>query len=111
MRSSLIVILLTVASTSALSGCGGAGSTVNPAPATGASRASVALRSGNAILSDRARNLVYVSDQLQKAVLAFPAGENSHNPGPVQTISFSVYPEGVWVDRHGNLYVGLFQQS
>jgi hypothetical protein len=55
----------------------------------------------------RARDLVYVSDQLQKAVLAFPAGEGAQNPPPAQTLHLGIIPEGVWVDRAGILYVAI----
>lgn len=84
-----------------VAGCSGSGATMAPV----AQRANVGLPNG-------ALNLVYVADQLQKAVLAFPAGERAQNPPPVQTISFSgVYPEGVWVDRQANLYVALSAQG
>jgi sugar lactone lactonase YvrE len=53
------------------------------------------------------RNLVYVSDQLQKTIAAFPASEHAPNPAPAQTLSVGVIPEGVWVDRAGIVYVAL----
>ncbi len=90
---------------SSLSGCAGAGTPGMPtagvlAPAS----------SGNAA-APRSQRLVYVSDQLQKSVLAFPAGERARDPEPAMTISFGVIPEGVWVDRHGILYVALSGQT
>jgi sugar lactone lactonase YvrE len=93
-----VVPLIALASTLSLSGCGGAGSTMDPALAS------------HPLESSTTRNLVYVSDQLQKAVLVFPAGERVKNPSPVQTIRFGVIPEGLWVDRGGNLYVALSGQ-
>jgi len=91
-------------STSALSGCGGGSSIPQSAPGG-------SIQSLRTSMAPRSRNVVYVSDQLQKAVLAFPAGEGAKNPPPVQTLNLGVIPEGVWVDRKGVLYVGLFAQS
>jgi sugar lactone lactonase YvrE len=89
----------------ALAGCSGAGSTVSPSGGGESTR--------TAPMSTQpagARGLVYVSDQLQKSVLAFPAGKHANNPAPALTISLGVITQGVWVDRHGILYVGLSGQ-
>lgn len=107
MRLNLVAMLLIAVSATALPGCGAAGPAITPAPET----ASAGFRSANAALSGGARNLVYVSDQLQKAVLAFPASERAKNPNPVETLSLGVIPEGVWVDRNGILYVGVSGHS
>lgn len=88
-----------------LAGCGGAGTTVTP---TGPN---TSVRSAPAIAPDRLQNLVCVSDQLQKAVLAFPASERAQNPPPKKTLNFGVITEGVWVDRNGILYVALSGQT
>lgn len=56
------------------------------------------------------RNVLYVSDQLDKAVLAYPSSEKLNNPSPVETIQFNVIPEGLWVDRAGILYAALSDQ-
>jgi hypothetical protein len=107
MRLDSVVLSLTVAATLSLSACGGAGSTTTPAAVSRASQSRAVVQGANTVLLDGARNLVYVCDQLGKAVLAFPAGERAQNPAPVQTIAIGVIPEGVWVDRNANLYVAL----
>jgi sugar lactone lactonase YvrE len=105
MPKSLPLLAITLASTIPISGCAGAISSMSPnAPSAAAPSATTAA-------PGTARNRVYVSDQLQKAVLAFPASERAQNPAPAQTIDFGVITEGVWVDRHGILYVALFAQT
>lgn len=103
-RLSTAIIFVLALSTGALSGCGG-GSSI---PQSGSA---ASIQSLSAPIAPRVRGLVYISDQLQKAVLAFPARERAKNPPPVQTLDLGVIPEGVWVDRNGVLYVGLFAQS
>jgi sugar lactone lactonase YvrE len=105
MAKSVLVVLSATIVSILLSGCGGTGSPPNPSQPTGF------VQSAKAVGPDGVRNLVYVSDQLQKAVLAFPAGERAMNPSPVQTLNLGVIPEGVWVDRSGVLYVALSGES
>jgi hypothetical protein len=96
-------LTLLVASGALLSGCNGATSMPQPgtASALGQSAAS-------ALPAKFSRNVVYVSDQLEKAIVAFPASEHAKNPAPLETLSLGVIPEGIWVDRNGILYAALF---
>jgi sugar lactone lactonase YvrE len=105
------VLAAAVAPMLALSGCSGTGSALNAGSTLSPSGVSAPIGSAQTIAPERARKLVYVSDQLQKAVLAFPAGERANNPAPVQVLNFGVIPEGVWVDRNGILYVALSGQT
>jgi hypothetical protein len=91
-----------VVSVVVLSGCNGA--TSMPPVAAGSGAAQWAKGGPPKFPS----NVVYVSDQIEKAVVAFPASERANNPAPLETLSLGVIPEGVWVDRKGILYVGLF---
>ena len=90
---------------SVLSGCNG--STSIPQPTA----AGVAGQSAQAVPAKFPRNVVYVSDQLEKAIVAFPASERAKNPTPLETLGLGVIPEGIWVDRNGILYVGLFDSN
>lgn len=85
-----------------LSGCNGTASI----PQSGG--ANVTGQSAKATPPKFARNVVYVSDQLEKAIVAFPSSEHANNPAPLETLSLGVIPEGIWVDRNGILYVGIF---
>jgi len=98
------VVAMTVFLTAVLSGCGGTNQVLQAG-------APVGTQSAKRLQPNGAPRLVYVSDQLQKALLAFPASERAHNPPPVQTIGLSVIPEGVWVDRAGILYAALSGRS
>jgi hypothetical protein len=91
-------------SAAALGGCavGGVAGDVTGVPANAAF--STAARSVQAI---NPRGLLYVSDQLQKAVLGFPPRLDAPNPPPTVTIPLGVIPEGVWVDNAGVLYVAV----
>ncbi|MBV9056569.1 MAG: hypothetical protein JO351_08025 [Candidatus Eremiobacteraeota bacterium] len=100
-----VTVCVLALSSNVLSGCGSSPSLPQP------NSVGTSIRAESGPVAPRVRNLVYVSDQLQKAVLAFPAGERAKNPPPVQTLNLDVIPEGVWVDRNGVLYVGLFAQS
>lgn len=88
-----------------LSGCNGTASMPQPVAANAAGQ------SAKAIPPKFARNVVYVSDQLEKSIVAFPASEHANNPAPLETLSLGVIPEGIWVDRNGILYVGLFNSN
>ena len=88
-----------------LSGCNGTTSMPQPGAAN------VSAQSAKAIPPKFARNAVYVSDQLEKAIVAFPSNEHANNPAPLETLSLGVIPEGIWVDRNGILYVGLFNSN
>jgi sugar lactone lactonase YvrE len=88
-----------------LSGCNGTGSMPQ------SSAAGVAGQSAKVMPAKFAHNVVYVSDQLEKSIVAFPASEHANNPAPLETLSLGVIPEGIWVDRNGILYVALFASN
>jgi sugar lactone lactonase YvrE len=85
----------------AILGCGGTSSIFQPGAAN---------QLPGTLAPNGTRDLVYVSDQLKKAILAFPASEHAQNPAPVQAIDLGIIPEGIWVDRAGILYAGLSGQ-
>lgn len=97
--------LTLIVSAAVLSGCNGAASM----PQTGT--ANVAGQSAKPMAPKFSRNAVYLSDQLEKSIVAFPASERANNPAPLETLSLGVIPEGIWVDRDGILYVGLFASN
>lgn len=101
----LSAVVMIGVSAAVLSGCGGASSV--PAPTV----ASIARQAANTTAPKSARDLVYISDQLEKSIVAFPAGEHAQNPPPVQTLSLGVITEGIWVDRNGILYAALSPQD
>ncbi|HYL26360.1 MAG TPA: hypothetical protein VEW74_00930 [Candidatus Nitrosotalea sp.] len=105
MRLLIGAILTFALSGGVLAGCASGGSSLQPSAATAPSQ------SGALPDAAGARSLVYVSDQLQKSVLAFPASEHAKNPAPSETLDLGVIPEGVWVDRAGILYVALFPKD
>jgi hypothetical protein len=96
-----------IVSAAVLSGCNGGA----PMPQPGPGAASALGPQTKAVPAKFPRNAVYVSDQLEKAIVAFPASEHANNPAPLETLSLGVIPEGVWVDRDGILYVGLFASN
>jgi hypothetical protein len=99
-------LLLSFVGVAVLSGCSGsAAGVVAGAPVTAQS-----IAFSDASDSTHA-NVLYVSDQLQKAVLGFPAGLRAGNPAPSVTIPLGVIPQGIWVDRAGILYVAVSNSS
>lgn len=98
-------VLAVVVFSALLSGCNG-GNSMPPPGAGSAVNPSAAMPP-----PARAQNLVYVSDQLEKAILAFPASERAQNPPPAQTLNLGVIPEGIWVDNAGILYAAVSGSS
>jgi hypothetical protein len=94
-----------IVSVGVLSGCNGA----TPMPQSGA--VSPLSPQTKAVPAKFSRSAVYVSDQLEKAIVAFPASEHANNPAPLETLSLGVITEGIWVDRDGILYAGLFASN
>lgn len=97
-------ILPLIVAAGALSGCNGATSMPQGAP-------SAAGQPARRVAPESLRNAVYVSDQLEKAIVAFPPSEHANNPAPLETLNLGVIPEGVWVDRDGILYAALFASN
>jgi len=95
----------------AFAGCSGGGAISAPTLGSAMNAQGTAALPATSLADAGTGDLVYVSDQLQKSVLAFPASERAHNPSPALTIPLGVIPEGVWVDRKGILYVALSGQS
>jgi sugar lactone lactonase YvrE len=102
-----VLLWVAIASAVSLSGCGGADSSLTSVLASRSGGPNAASEPARVSAPDGSRNLVYVSDQLQRTVFAFPAGEHAKNPPPAQTILVGRIPEGAWVDRNGILYVAL----
>ena len=50
------------------------------------------------------RNVIFVADDIENAVLIYPTGVN--NPAPIGRLTIGIdHPEGLWVDRDQTLYV------
>ena len=55
------------------------------------------------------RDVLYVSDFANDDVLAFDASPRAKNRQPLLTIPVGAHPSGLWVDRHGVLYVAAYE--
>ncbi len=55
------------------------------------------------------RDVLYVSDYANDDVLAFDASPRAKNRQPLLTIPVGAHPNGLWVDRHGVLYVAAYE--
>lgn len=85
-----------------LVGCSGAnGVALAPHPAMAGS----STKAASGLHDNLVKNVLFVSNLLSN-VTAFPAGLRKSNPQAMETITDgTARPEGMWVDRHGTLYV------
>ena len=94
--------LYSLALTALLAGCSSAGSTLPPN--------STANAAGGFVLPDL-RGFVLYEGSYNFApgvgqVLVYPSGLKAHNPQPLRSINTdTVRPNGLWVDKNGNLWV------
>src|SRR5580658_3015707 len=108
--------LAVVALSAMIAGCGGAG-TVAPGGGTGATFDGVlrtALQSSS--IDDATGRVVYESSldgaPGHGSILVFPASLKAHDPSPIRTfMDGAVRPDGMWVDKNGDLYVANLPQG
>jgi hypothetical protein len=118
MRSTILRASFTIVATLLLAACASNSKDVSGASTQGAILPQVGAVSRNiganalnsSWLSDRAKagtQLLFVADQAGQTVYIFPQGKK--NPAPIGAIKTGVLaPDGLFVDRHGALYVCNF---
>jgi hypothetical protein len=109
--------LAVIAVSAMIAGCGGAGS-VTSAGGTGAAFDGSVLRTAFASSSiDATGGRVVYESSLDGApghgsILVFPASLRAHDPNPIRTfMDGAVRPDGMWVDKNGDLYVANIPQG
>src|SRR5215469_16832194 len=100
--------LVLAAGTLIAAGCGSEGSAVPPvAGMTAPSRPVPAGVDGKT-----SKQLLFVSEPITGAVVVYNALSRARNPLPLRTITNGInHPQGISVDRSGNLYVANFESS